>query len=140
MFTADVTVAPVLYQANIEAAVLPDQRTSYDSYQQKFGTDESKLIKQGFFDLTSTVPVLIQLFADGDPVPYRQITLPANPTRYESPIRVRFPAIMMRLFRIVMTCANTGMFMLWSPLQIDWKPVSVGKGYARGELVEAGPA
>jgi hypothetical protein len=140
LITANVTVAPILYQMDIEAAILPDQRTSYDSYQQKFGTDESKLVKQGYFDLTSTVPVLVQLFADGNTVPYYAFTLAANPSRYESPMRVRFPAIKLRLFRIVMTCDPSGMFQLWSPIQVDQKKVCVGKGYERSGFTEAGPA
>jgi len=140
LLTAAVTAAPVFYQMNIEAAVLPDRRTSYDSYQHKFGTDESKLVKQGYYDVTSTVPVLVQLFADGNSVPYYVFTLVANPDRYESPMRVRFPAIKLRLFRVVMTCDPSGMFQLWSPIQVDQKKVCVGKGYERSELTEAGPA
>ena len=140
LLTAAVTAAPVFYQMNIEAAVLPDQRTSYDSYQHKFGTDESKLVKQGYYDVTSTVPVLVQLFADGNSVPYYVFTLVANPDRYESPMRVRFPAIKLRLFRVVMTCDPSGVFQLWSPIQVDQKKVCVGKGYERSELTEAGPA
>ena len=142
VITGSVTSAPIIYQADIEAAVLPDQRSSYDSYWSRLGVgDESKLVKQGYFDLTSTGPVTVKLFADGDlTTPYYQFTLPANPDRYESPLRKRVPALTMRLFRVIITCEDSDMFQLWSPIQVDVKPVCQGKGYSRFELVEAGPA
>lgn len=138
-FTAGVTAAPILYQADIYAAILPDQRTSYDSYLQKFGTDESKLVKQGYFDVTSTTDIVVQLFADGSPIPYYIFTIPANPVRSEMPTRVRFPAMKLRLFRLVMT--STGIFQLWSAVQVDQKMV-IGpgaKGYQRSELTGLTP-
>jgi len=138
VFTAEVTAAPILYQANIEAAILPDQRSSYDSYWQRYGTDESKLVKQAYFDISGDA-VNVMVFADGnDADPYWTFTIAANPNRLESPIRERFPALKLRLHRIVMTCV--GEYQLWSPIQVDQKPICVGKGYQRSELVEAGPA
>jgi hypothetical protein len=138
VFTADVTAAPILYQANIEAAVLADQRSSYDSYQHKFGTDESKLVKECYFDYTTSSPangIFVQLFADGDTVPYYTLTLPANANRSEVPMRVRFPAIKLRLFRMVMLSTGTGgSFQLWSSLAVKWKPIKSGGGYQSGDL------
>src|SRR5208282_5763907 len=118
-----------------------DQRNSYDSYWQKFGTDESKLVKQGYFDYTTTDGnnILVQLFADGDPVPYYTFNLLSNTARYEVPMRVRFPAIKLRLFRMVMTSVvSSGSFQIWEAIQIDQKPVigSGSKGYMRTELTE----
>jgi hypothetical protein len=144
VFTAGVTKAPILYQAEIEAAVLADQRSSYDSYQHKFGTDESKLVKEGYFDYTTSSPadgIHVQLFADGDAAPYYEFDLPANANRSEVPMRVRFPAIKLRLFRMVMTSAGTGgSFQLWSSLTVRWKPVKAGGGYQPGDLGGLTPA
>jgi hypothetical protein len=145
LITASVTSAPVIYQANIEAAVLPDHRSSYDSYWISFNTSESKLLKQLYIDYTtdSGNSILVQVFADGNSVPYYQTTLPANTDRYEVPMRVRLPAVKLRLFRLVLTsmvAAST--FKIWSPIQCDQKMVigQGAKGYQRSELVEAGPS
>lgn len=133
--TCPVKVAPILYQADIDAAPLPDQRNVLDSYWIKFGVDESKLVKQGYYDYTSTQPITVNLFADGDPVPYYTFTLPANPTRAEVPVRVRYPAMKLRQYRVVMTSA--GSFQRWSPLQVDMKPIQATKGYIPAEIGEA---
>lgn len=137
MITGKVLVAPIIYQADIHAAPLAEERSSYDSYWIKFGTDESKLVKQGYFDYTSTAIVSCSLYADGNPVPYFMFTLPANPTRSQVAMRVRFIAKMLRLFRIVMTVAPGETLQVWSAPQIDQKPVigSGAKGYAKSELV-----
>jgi hypothetical protein len=144
VFTADVTEAPILYQAEIEAAVLADQRSSYDSYQHKFGTDEYKLVKEFYCDYTTSSPangIHVQLFADGDTVPYYEFDLPANANRSEVPMRVRFPAIKLRLFRMVMTSLGTGgSFQLWSSLTVKWKPAKSGGGYQPGDLGGLTPA
>lgn len=137
--TASVAAAPIIYQANIEAAVLADQRNSYDSYWQKFGTDESKLAKQGYFDYSTSNdnPLTVQLFADGEETPYYSFVLPSNDEREEVPMRVRFPAIKFRLWRIIVTSPPAdGSFRLWTPIQIDVKPVKAGSGYQRAEITE----
>ncbi|HXN71556.1 MAG TPA: hypothetical protein VN861_03270 [Candidatus Acidoferrales bacterium] len=138
VITGSVTAAPIIYQADIETAVLPEQRAVLDSYWHKFGTDESKLIKQGYFDYTASLPVDVNLYADGSPIPYYSFTLPANPTRSEVPVRVRFPALKPRLFRCIMTSTSPNPaendLQVWSAIQIDQKPICIGKGYTRSEL------
>lgn len=135
--TISVTTAPVLYQENIYAAVLADYRTSYDSYWIKFGTDASKLVKQGYFDYTSTATILCNLYADGSDVPYFTFSLPAAPNR--AVVRVRFgnndginSAMIMRLFRIVANCSQAYQF--WKNPRISWKQVAEGQSYAIAEL------
>ena len=133
--TGSVTVAPEIYQASFHAAILPEQVQSYDSYWHKFGTDESKLVKQGYFDYTSIAPITVNLFADGSTIPYYTFTLPANPNRLQVPMRVRFPVAKCRLWR--QTSTSSGAYQNWSALQVDWKPVCgppSAKGYVRGEL------
>ena len=124
--------APIIYQMEVQAAELAAQLNSYDTYWIKFGTDESKLVKQGYFDYTSTESIVVNLYADGNTTPYYTFTLAANPTRFESPIRVRFPATKLRQFRLVATC--TGNMQFWTSPQIDQKAVQVGKSYQRSEL------
>lgn len=130
------TVAPEIYQADIYAAMLTDVRSSLDSYWLKFGTDGFKVTKQGYFDYTSTAVITVNLYADGNmTTPFYTFTLPANPTRLSSPVRVRFGNVlgtgmrMMRMFRLIAT--SSASFQLWSPLQVDVKMIGTqGKGYA----------
>lgn len=129
------TVAPEIYQADIYAAMLTDVRSSLDSYWLKFGTDGFKVVKQGYFDITSTAIITVNLYADGNmTTPFYTFTLTANPTRLSSPVRVRFGNVlgtgmrMLRMFRLIAT--SPAPFQLWSPLQVDVKMVGTqGKGY-----------
>jgi len=134
--TGAVLDAPVILQADIHYALLAEQRSSFDSYWIKFGQDESKLVKQGYFDYTSTAAVSVAIYADGNTTPYYSFTLAANPSRYESPVRVRFPAIKLRLFRCVMTVPSGQTLQVWQTPQVDEKPIlpSNAKGYTRAEL------
>jgi hypothetical protein len=129
--------APTLYQLNIYAALLAANRATFDSYWIKMGTEESKLVKEAYFDYTSPVEVNVSLYADGFTTPYYTFTLPANPTRLRVPERVRFPAIKLRQFRMVMesTGSNVQPFQLWQNPTVRWKPVLVGAGYALAPLV-----
>lgn len=133
--TGPVVDAPIIYGADIHAAPLAEQRSSYDSYWIKFGSDESKLIKQGYFDYTSDGTVSVSLYADGGTIPYYSFTLPANPTRSQVAERVRFPTKMCRMWRVVMTVATGRTLQVWQAPQVDQKSVCVGKGYQRSELV-----
>ena len=142
--TASVTACPEIYQADLYAALLADARSSYDSYWISFNSNEEKLVKQGYFDYTSNDVITVLLYADGDTTAYYTFTLPINTTRMNVPMRVRFGnnelgalgAQMQRMFRMVMV--SPGTFQLWSPLQVDVKPLLAGKGYKReilGDIV-----
>ena len=129
--------APILYQADLHYVMLAEQRSSYDSYWLKFGTDESKLVKQLYIDYTSSSDVTVQVFMDGSPTPYFTYELPANPSRLESSVRNRLPAYQMRLFRCVMTVPVGQTMQVWSNPQCDQKLV-IGagmKGYQRSEMM-----
>lgn len=134
--TFSALVAPIIYQMDMQAVPLAEQLNSYDTYWIKFMTDESKLVKQGWFDYTATAPITVNLFADGSSVAYYSFTLPTNATRTEVPMRVRFLPTKLRLFRLVAVCP-TGSFQFWVAPQIDQKPVKVGGGYSRSELTTA---
>jgi hypothetical protein len=135
LITGATTSAPIIYQADIHYAMLPEQRSSYDSYWVNFGQDESNLVKQAYFDYTSNAPVSCSLYADGATTPYYTFTLPANPTRASVPERVRFPARKSRQTRLVMTVPVGSTLQLWQDLQIDRKHILTGKGYARSVMV-----
>jgi hypothetical protein len=129
--TMSVTTAPTLFQENIYAAVLADYRTSFDTYWLKFGTDESKIVRQCYFDYTSTAPITINLYADGSSIPYYTFTLPAEPTRLS--VRELFPAWKPRLWRMIGIC--TGDYQFWANPVLDYKPVKMGSTWTRFELL-----
>lgn len=128
----DFSVAPVIYQSEIHVAVLAEVTNSFDCYWIKFGTDESKLIKQGYWDFTSTTPITVGLYADGDEVnPYFTFILAPAPNR--AVVRVRYPALLMRTFRAVAVC-DTG-YQFWNAPRVEWKRMQEGSSFAVGELV-----
>ncbi len=140
--TMAVTVAPILYQEDIYAAVLAENSASVDSYWIKFGTDIDKFVKQGWFDYTSTVPIYVSLYADNSATPYFTFTLLAQAVR--DVVRVRFgnlnngtTAFTLRTWRIVMKTATDSddqKFQMWEKPRIEWKPVDAGSGYKVKEL------
>lgn len=123
---------PNIYQANIYAALLAANRSTYDTYWIKFGSDESKLIKEGYFDYTSTTPITISLYSDGGTTPYYTFDLPINPNRSQLPMRARFPAIKCRQWRCVGT--SEFKFQWWNNPQVSVKQCLVGSGYSKAEL------
>jgi hypothetical protein len=135
VITMSVTTAPILYQMNMYCAVLAANRSTYDTYWLKFGNDESKLIKQCYFDYTASDDITVSVYADGQTTPYYTFTLPANTARAAVPQRVRLPAIKCRMWRCVATCAQGQEFQFWSAPQVDAKPCMIGKTYETQELV-----
>lgn len=136
---ASVTVAPIVYQAEIYADILADIRASFDTYWLNLGTDETKICKQGYFDYTSTAAITVSLYADGATTAYYTFTLPANPVRSAVPMRVRFAPRLFRLVRLIAVSSSS--FQMWSA-SLDVKPMMGGgnpgaKGYARQEVTSA---
>jgi len=135
--TISVTTAPILYQENVYAAMLADPNVNFDTYWIKLGSDESKIIKQGYFDYTSAAEITIRLFADGNPVPYYTFTLPASPSQNNRlVIRKLFRAWKPRLWRMIaISTDQTTNFQFWAAPQIESKAIDEGaKGYARTDL------
>ena len=138
VFNGSFTSPMFLYQAEMYIASLADYRNTFDTYWIKFGTDESKLVKQCYFDYEASKPVNMALYADGDFLdPYFTFVLPATTTR--SVVRVRFSnddevnsAMILRLFRMVGQCPGT--FRFWVAPRIEYKGVTEGSSYAVGEL------
>jgi len=131
--TMPVTVAPILYQENVYAAELAAFRYTFDTYWILGGTELNKLVKQCVFDYTSALAVTFGLYADGSTVPYYTFTLPAEPGR--ATVRVRFPAIKLRDFRMVGNIASgsTG-FQMWQSPQLWWKACLESVGYKQADL------
>ena len=128
--TMAVTVAPTFYQENIYAAVLADYRTSFDTYWLKLSTDQSKIVKQCYFDYTSTQVITVNLYADGNTIPYYTFTLPAEPSRLS--VRRLFIAWKPRLWRMIATCG--GDFQFWSAPQVYAKSICEGSTFAITDL------
>lgn len=131
--TASVIKAPILYQLNVYAATLAANRMSLDTYWIDMGVETSKVVKQCYFDYTSTAPINISIYADGSSVPYYTYTLPAEPNRAD--IRVRFPALKLRKFRMIVLSDEP--MQMWRNPRLEWKPVlaSGASGYAAHEVV-----
>lgn len=135
--TMQVTVAPTLYQENVYAALLADYNNSFDTYWIKLGSDETKIVKQCYFDYTSTTEIQVRLFADGSLQPYYQFTLPPSPSQNNRlVIRKLFRAWKPRLWRMIAISADLDTnFQFWSAPQIESKSIDQGaKGYARTDL------
>jgi len=134
--TGAITSAPIIYQADIHYALLPEQRSGFDSYWVNFSQDESNLVKQAYIDYTSNAVVTGNLYADGSTTPYYTFTLLANPNRLSVPVRVRFPACKSRQTRLILTVpvgqTPLATLQIWDDLQIDRKPILTSKGYQRG--------
>jgi hypothetical protein len=135
--TGAISAAPILYQADLHYALLAEQRSSFDSYWVKFGTEESKIAKNLYIDYTSSAPVTVNVYVDGASSPYWTFTLPTNPNRLESVVRSRLPALPFRLWRCVMTVPVGQTLQIWSAPTLDQKMIAGGnsKGYQRSELV-----
>ncbi len=132
---ASVMSVVTVYQADILHVVLTKTRQSFDTYWIKLGTDESKLIKQGYFEYTATQPITIGLYAEGSEIPYYTFTLPVDSTTNpggRKAVRIRFIAKKVRVFRVIAT--SVGDFELWPDTKVEAKPVQIGKGYTSFSL------
>lgn len=134
--TMQVLSAPTFYQENIYATELAASRTSYDTYVIKFGTDESKIVKQGYFDYTSTTPITVSLYADQYATvalyPYYTFILPAQPGRLV--VREMFAAKKPRLWRMIATTPDGSPFQFWVSPRVEMKTVREGVNFSIVEL------
>jgi hypothetical protein len=126
-----VTVAPTLYQEDVYAVVLADQRTSWDTYWQKIEKDYLGILPKNIYcDYTSTAQLVVRLFADGnDAASYYIDNFTLIPQANRSTVRVQLPARKGRLWRVIIT--STEPFQLWAPVRTDTKSLQEGSGYAQ---------
>jgi hypothetical protein len=132
--------APTLYQEDVYAAVLADYNATWDSYWIKFSIDESKIVKEGYFDYTSPVAINASLYADNNQTAYWTFQLPALTARAVQ--RVRFSnlnpgttAFTCRTWRIILVSTDTTQpFQLWAAPRIRFKSILAGATYEIKEL------
>lgn len=130
--SGNVTAFPYIYQCSLKSLPLAKTRKSFDSFWLNLGTDESKVIKQVYFEYTSTADSFFSVYYDGSQTPLYTFTLP-NSNGVRTSQRVRLPAVSCRIIRFVGICAND--FQVWESSKIDMKPLASGKGYQAIEFV-----
>lgn len=130
--SGSVLAFPYIYQCSLKSLPLAKTRKSFDSFWLNLGTDESKVIKQAYFEYTSTADSFFSVYYDGSQAPLFQFTLP-NSNGIRQSVRVRLPAVSCRIIRFVGICAND--FQVWESSKIDMKPLCSGKGYQTVEFV-----
>jgi hypothetical protein len=129
--TADASDPIYLYQAAIRALQLAKTRTSYDSFECRFGIETSKLAKNLMLEYTATEPISGTIIYDDPCWPNFTFTLPAN-GGVRNPLRLRLPAVKFRFLRCIMT--STADFQIWETSNWDVKPLG-SKGYQTQPLL-----
>lgn len=120
----------------VKGVVETDLRKSLDTYWQDTDTPEWKIMKQGWFNYTTTAnqPITVSRYVDGNmTTPEFTFTLPATTVR--QPLRVRMPDTKFRTWRIVMTAAAD--FRMYNESFCELRNLSTQKGYGRKPLQQA---
>lgn len=128
-----VVVAPVhLYGIHIKAAVDAEYRLSYDSYWDKFGTDEPKFIKQCYLEYVAPDAggINFSVYTEGSALPAFSFNAPQALTR--TVLLVRVPPTKFHTFRTVGVSVTP--FQLYGESHWEWKPVTGDKGYAKAKF------
>jgi hypothetical protein len=103
-------------------------RQSLDTYWLRFGTDESKICKQAYFEYNAGAVISGAVYYDDSPTVGFPFTLPQY-SGIRNPLRVRFPAVKFRMMRCILTSAAD--FQVWNESNFEVKPLCQGKGYAK---------
>jgi hypothetical protein len=126
------------YEWHIRGEVDAERRTSFDSYWQKYGTDEWKFGKQGWFEYETPggQPITVSVYMDGDMgSPRFTFTLPAVTKRATN--RIRFPAWKYSTIRFIAT--SPGDFKLYAESEVETKPIVHDKGYFHSKVDDRPP-
>lgn len=121
-----------IYQCSIKSLPLAKTRKDMDTFWMKLGTDESKVVKQVYFEYTSTQDAAFSVYYDGESVPRWTFTLP-NSGGVRAARRFRLPAISCRMIRLI--GASVADFQIWTDSKIEFKVLGTGKGYNSIEFV-----
>jgi hypothetical protein len=121
-----------LYQAKIRHILLGETRTSYDSYDLRMGTDESKILKNIFVETTASAPITCNVYYDGNSTPGYTFTIPEF-GGVRNAFRFRLPAVKFRIVRFIFTSDSD--FILWETSKFEWKPLKQGSGYSTALLM-----
>lgn len=131
LITGAVTSVVTFNEISIGALVEAEFRRSDDSFWMKWGTDEFKLVKQGYFEYQSTQPVTYSVYIEGSSTARYTFTLPStNGVRLAK--RVRFPAVKAKLWRFVGT--STEDFQRYNESAVEVKGIRGEKGYVAQKL------
>jgi hypothetical protein len=131
--TGNVVAFSYLFQAAIEALVLPRTRKTVDTYDLNCGFADSKFCKDFWAQYTATAAINVQVFYDDNPTPGWTFTMPqAGGVR--NPLRERLPAISFRVIRVV--AESTGDFIWWPDTCLWVKPQCASRGYEKVLIVE----
>jgi len=133
--TGSVTQFVYVYQGSLKYLPLAKTRKSFDTFWLKLGTDESKVVKQVYFEYTSTTDLFFSVYYDGSATPGFTFTLP-NSNGVRVSVRSRLPAVSCRLIRFVALSVND--FQIWESSRIEYKVLGTGKGWQVVEFVPNG--
>ena len=131
--TGNVSVFSYLFQAAIEALVLPRTRKTVDTYDLNCGFADSKFCKDFWAQYTATAPINVQIYYDDNPTPGWTFTMP-QVGGVRNPLRERLPAISFRTIRVV--AESSGDFIWWQDTCLWVKPQCASRGYEKVLIVE----
>ena len=122
-----------IFEFRFKALVESEYRTSFDTWWTKYGTEEYKTAKQGYFEYQAAQPVVVSCFEEGSATASFTFTLPAT-NGVRAITWVRFPPTKFKLLRCLGTSADNNMQMYESS-HIEVKPLCSGKGYTPQRLL-----
>ena len=131
--TGSLTQFAYIYQAAIEALVLPKTRRTFDSYDLNLGGADSKFARDIFIQYSAGAAITVNVYYDDSPIPGFTFTMP-QAGGIRNPLRQRLPAVSFRTIRFVGT--STADFLFWQDSAIYWKSQGVGRGYEKAMFVE----
>jgi len=134
LITGSTAVNPTtLYKVHIRATPEAEYRRSFDTYWTKWGTDEFKFAKQGWWEWTCADPagITVNVYLEGSPLPTFTFTLPQALTRTTK--RVRMPVMTSRLWRVT-GITSAGDFQIYNESHLEVKTITSEKGYAKQKL------
>jgi hypothetical protein len=121
-----------LFQASIEAIVLPRTRQTLDTYDLNLGVLESKQAKNLWWQVSAQAPINFEVFYDDNPTAGFAFTIPTM-SGIRNPFRQRLPGLQFRTIRIIGT--STADFLVWPDSTIEWKTIGTGKGYMKQAFI-----
>lgn len=131
--TGNLSAFAYLYQAAIEALVLPKTRKTFDSYDLNLGGADSKYAKDVFFQYSAGAAITVSVYYDDSPVPGFMFTMP-QAGGIRNPLRQRLPAVSFRTIRFVGT--STADFLFWPDSALFYKFQNASRGYEKAMFVE----
>ena len=95
LIAGPVTEFSYLYQAAVEALVLPRTRKTFDTYDMNLGGSDSKFARDVFFQYSAKAPITVQVFYDSNTTPGFTFTMP-QAGGIRNPLRQRLPGVSFR--------------------------------------------